>query len=172
MNPMFVDVSCKKCGARKRLDIGQPRAEQTLEEHVRLVIDPEMRKKGLGRIMLRELYHRAVLRGIEKIQAEVREDNGDFKLVYEEDDIIKFYYEEAVGTRAMRDFVSSEHPYGDGSWEDTTVPMNSLRSLWEGGEKLALRDISSKPRKCMANGMPKPCRICGNWEMCPKVSGM
>jgi type IV pilus assembly protein PilY1 len=77
----------------------------------------------------------------------LREDNGDFELVYEEDDIIRFYYDGAIGTRAMRDFVSSDQPYGDGSWDETNVPLNTLRSLWEGGEKLALRDISSKPRK-------------------------
>lgn len=36
---MFVDVSCKKCGARRRLDIGQPNAEQAVEEYIRLLID-------------------------------------------------------------------------------------------------------------------------------------
>jgi hypothetical protein len=32
-----VDVSCKKCGARRRLDIGSPAAGQTLEDYVHLV---------------------------------------------------------------------------------------------------------------------------------------
>ncbi len=36
---MFVDVSCKKCGGCKRLDVGQPADGQTLEEHLRLVIE-------------------------------------------------------------------------------------------------------------------------------------
>jgi len=48
MSPMFVDVSCKKCGARKRLDIGQPHAEQTLEEHVRLVLDRLSHQPSFG----------------------------------------------------------------------------------------------------------------------------
>jgi type IV pilus assembly protein PilY1 len=77
----------------------------------------------------------------------LREDNGDSKLVYEDDDIISFYYDGAIGTRAKRDSVSPDQPYGDGSWDETNVPLNTLKSLWEGGEKLALRDISSKPRK-------------------------
>ena len=36
---MFVDVSCKKCGARRRLDVGRPDADQAVEEYLRLLID-------------------------------------------------------------------------------------------------------------------------------------
>jgi hypothetical protein len=36
---MFVDVSCRKCGVHKRLDVGDPGAHQALEEHVRLLMD-------------------------------------------------------------------------------------------------------------------------------------
>ena len=42
---------------------------------IRCVIAKEMRKKGLAIIMLREVYDRAVMRGIQKIQAEIRDDN-------------------------------------------------------------------------------------------------
>jgi len=36
---MFVDVSCKKCGGRKRLDIGVPAGDRSVEEHLRLLTD-------------------------------------------------------------------------------------------------------------------------------------
>ena len=36
---MFVDISCKKCGQRQRLDIGEPAADQDMEEHLRLLTD-------------------------------------------------------------------------------------------------------------------------------------
>jgi acetyltransferase len=42
---------------------------------IRCVIAKGMRKKGLAQIMLREVYDRAVMRGIQKIQAEIRDDN-------------------------------------------------------------------------------------------------
>ncbi len=44
---------------------------------IRVVIHPRLRKKGLGNILLRELFDRAVLRGIQKIQSEVRDDNTE-----------------------------------------------------------------------------------------------
>jgi hypothetical protein len=34
---MRVDVSCRRCGQRQRLDVGAPAAGQTLEEHVHLL---------------------------------------------------------------------------------------------------------------------------------------
>lgn len=43
---------------------------------IRCVIAKEMRKKGLAIIMLREVYDRAVMRGIQKVQAEIRDDNA------------------------------------------------------------------------------------------------
>lgn len=36
---MRIDVSCKKCGARKRLEIGTPPAGQPVEEYLRLLHD-------------------------------------------------------------------------------------------------------------------------------------
>jgi hypothetical protein len=32
-----VNVTCRKCGASKRLDVGAPAAGQTVEEHLHLV---------------------------------------------------------------------------------------------------------------------------------------
>ena len=34
---MQVDVACRKCGARQRIDIGAPAAGQALEEYVHLL---------------------------------------------------------------------------------------------------------------------------------------
>jgi len=36
---MFVDVSCKKCGQRQRVDTGPRPADQAVPEHMRLVMD-------------------------------------------------------------------------------------------------------------------------------------
>lgn len=36
---MRIDVSCKKCGTRKRLEIGTPPAGQPVEEYLRLLHD-------------------------------------------------------------------------------------------------------------------------------------
>jgi hypothetical protein len=36
---MKVDVSCKKCGQRKRLEVGTPPADQPVEEFLRIVHD-------------------------------------------------------------------------------------------------------------------------------------
>jgi RimJ/RimL family protein N-acetyltransferase len=43
---------------------------------IRCVIAKSMRRKGLAKIMLREVYDRAVMRGIQKIQTEIRDDNA------------------------------------------------------------------------------------------------
>jgi type IV pilus assembly protein PilY1 len=77
----------------------------------------------------------------------LREDDGDFKLVYEDDNIIRFYFEEEAGTRIKRDYVSSASPYGDGTWDETNVSLRDMRSLFEAGKKLALRDLATRPRK-------------------------
>ena len=45
---MFVDVSCKKCGARKRLDVGQPGVGQAVEEYMRLLIDRLSHQPSFG----------------------------------------------------------------------------------------------------------------------------
>ena len=34
---MKVDVSCRKCGNRQRLDIGEPAAGQSIEDHLHIV---------------------------------------------------------------------------------------------------------------------------------------
>lgn len=34
---MRVDVVCRKCGGRERLDLGEPAAGQSLDEHLHLV---------------------------------------------------------------------------------------------------------------------------------------
>jgi len=36
---MKVDVSCKKCGQQKRLEIGQPAAGQALADYLRILHD-------------------------------------------------------------------------------------------------------------------------------------
>lgn len=35
---MHVDVSCRKCGQRRRLDVGEP-ADRTREEHLHFVVE-------------------------------------------------------------------------------------------------------------------------------------
>jgi hypothetical protein len=45
---MFVDVSCKKCGSHKRLDVGGPGAGQTVEEYLRLVMDRWSHQPSFG----------------------------------------------------------------------------------------------------------------------------
>jgi type IV pilus assembly protein PilY1 len=77
----------------------------------------------------------------------LREDNGDFRLLYEEDTIIQFYFDEENGTRVRRNYVSADKPYGDDSWDETNISMNDIRSMWEAGKKLALRDLHAHPRK-------------------------
>jgi len=45
---MFVDVSCKKCGQRKRLDVGAARRGQPPEEFVRLLLDRWSHQPSFG----------------------------------------------------------------------------------------------------------------------------
>ncbi len=45
---MFVDVSCRKCGQRKRLDVGEPATGQGLEDHIRLINDRLMHQPSFG----------------------------------------------------------------------------------------------------------------------------
>ena len=61
---------------------------------IRVVIAVKYRKKGLGQIMLRELYDRAMQRGVEKVQAYLRHDDADAaamlkKLGYKREAIFK-----------------------------------------------------------------------------------
>ena len=37
MSPVHVDVTCRKCGSARRLDVGSPSPGQSLEEHLYLV---------------------------------------------------------------------------------------------------------------------------------------
>lgn len=45
---MFVDVSCKKCGQRQRLDVGRPAADQPLEEYLHLVTERLSHQPSFG----------------------------------------------------------------------------------------------------------------------------
>jgi hypothetical protein len=36
---MFVEISCKKCGQRKRMDIGAPPANGSVEEYLHLLTE-------------------------------------------------------------------------------------------------------------------------------------
>lgn len=45
---MFVDVSCKKCGQRKRLEVGAVPVGQPLEEFVRLMVDRLSHQPSFG----------------------------------------------------------------------------------------------------------------------------
>ena len=45
---MFVDVSCKKCRARKRLDVGHPTEGQALDEYLRVVADRLAHQPSFG----------------------------------------------------------------------------------------------------------------------------
>ncbi len=79
----------------------------------------------------------------------MREDNGDFKLIYEDDPIIGFHFDENNWTKVRRDHVSADYPYGDGVWDETNIDLSDVRSMWEAGKELSLRDISDTgtPRK-------------------------
>jgi len=45
---MFVDVSCKKCGQRRRLEVGQPPNHQSLEEYCHLVTERLTHQPSFG----------------------------------------------------------------------------------------------------------------------------
>lgn len=91
---------------------------------VRMVISPKHRKRGLGRIMLRELYDRAVARGVEKIQAMVRDDD--------ETSIQQLkrlgFKKEAVFRNHAIDQQNRQH--------DVVVMYNDLSELWSTMEDL------------------------------------
>ena len=91
---------------------------------IRLVILPNMRKKGLGHVMLRELYDRAVLRGIQKIQAEVRDDNQDAKALLKR----LGFRKEAVFKKHAMDMQGKLH--------DMIIYCNDLSDLWKKMEDL------------------------------------
>ncbi|HJW68592.1 MAG TPA: hypothetical protein VJ829_04460 [Candidatus Binatia bacterium] len=37
MSPVHVDVTCRKCGSSRRLDVGSPSAGQSMQEYLHLV---------------------------------------------------------------------------------------------------------------------------------------
>jgi type IV pilus assembly protein PilY1 len=86
----------------------------------------------------------------------LREDtNGDGRLVYKDDLIVKTRYEAGTGevkADLYRD--TSPSPDGDGKADDpssptATVGLRDLRPIWEAGRRLALRDESTNPRKIL-----------------------
>jgi RimJ/RimL family protein N-acetyltransferase len=91
---------------------------------IRMVILPNMRKKGLGNFMLRELYDRAVLRGIQRIQAEVRDDNQDAKTLLKR----LGFRKEAVFKKHAMDMQGKLH--------DMIIYCNDLSDLWKKMEDL------------------------------------
>jgi len=49
---------------------------------IRLVTDPEFRRQGLGRILAREVFHLALLLKVQKVTAEMMEDQQDAVRVF------------------------------------------------------------------------------------------
>jgi len=86
---------------------------------MRMVIDRKYRKKGLGRILLRELYDRAIARGVEKIQSIVRSDD--------ESSIARLrrlgFKKEALFKKHAIDSKGHKH--------DVVVMYNDLSELWD-----------------------------------------
>ncbi|HEU4504609.1 MAG TPA: hypothetical protein VFR79_07240 [Nitrospira sp.] len=82
--------------------------------------------------------------------ANLREDNGDHRLVYTDDNIVETCVDSDGNARILR-YVDSD---GDGKKDSTTaldcnadgVDLRQMNGIWEAGKKLALRDISAKPR--------------------------
>jgi type IV pilus assembly protein PilY1 len=80
----------------------------------------------------------------------LREDNGNHKLVYTEDNIVETCLDADNNAKFLR-YVDSD---GDGKKDSTTsldcntygIDLRQMNGVWEAGRKLALRDISAKPR--------------------------
>ena len=81
----------------------------------------------------------------------LREDNGDHRLVYGEDPIIV----NCVDSELNAKFLRYPDTNGNGKKDDSTstldcdsdgVDIREMSAVWEAGKKLALRDIGSKPR--------------------------
>ena len=91
---------------------------------IRLTIHQMFRNKGLGKIMLRELYDRAVMRGVDKLQALAREDNeGAFRLL------------RRLGFRKEATFKGHAVDAG-GRKHDVIVYSSDLNRLWKKMEDL------------------------------------
>ncbi len=86
---------------------------------IRCVIAKEMRKKGLAIIMLREVYDRAVMRGIQKIQAEIRDDNTQAIALIKR----LGFKKEAVLKKHAMDMQGKLH--------DMIIFYNDLSDLWQ-----------------------------------------
>jgi len=86
---------------------------------IRIVIHPRLRKKGLGKFLLRELYDRAIMRGVQKIQTEVREDNRDAIALLKR----LGFKKEAVFKKHAMDSAGKMH--------DMLVFYNDLSDLWK-----------------------------------------
>lgn len=91
---------------------------------IRMVIGARYRKKGLGRIMLRELYDLAIARGIAKIQSAVRADD--------ESSLFQLkrlgFKKEAVFRRHAVDTQGRKH--------DVVVMYDDLSELWDSMDDL------------------------------------
>ncbi len=85
----------------------------------------------------------------------LREDtNGDSRLVYKDDKIIRTRYDAATGDVKVDLFVdTSPSPDGDGQADSTTpsstVTLKDIKPVWEAGKKLAERDTTALPRKIL-----------------------
>lgn len=86
---------------------------------IRCVIAKEMRKKGLAIIMLREVYDRAVMRDIQKIQAEIRDDNTHAIALIKR----LGFKKEAVFRKHAMDMQGKLH--------DMLIFYNDLSDLWQ-----------------------------------------
>ncbi|MDH5667009.1 MAG: hypothetical protein OEY86_03235 [Nitrospira sp.] len=81
----------------------------------------------------------------------LREDNGDHRLVYTEDPII----ENCVDSDLNAKFIRYPDTNGNGKKDDSSttpdcdtdgVDIRNMNAVWEAGKQLALRDIGAKPR--------------------------
>ncbi|MBN2498998.1 MAG: GNAT family N-acetyltransferase [Deltaproteobacteria bacterium] len=91
---------------------------------VRLTIHKMFRRKGLGKIMLREIYDRAMMRGVAKVQAMVRADNeGAIKLLRR-----LGFRKEAIFRKHAMDINGRKH--------DVVIFFNDVGALWKKMEDL------------------------------------
>jgi type IV pilus assembly protein PilY1 len=85
----------------------------------------------------------------------LREDsNGDGRLVYKDDKIIRTRYDSGTGEVKADLFVdTTPSPDGDGladsATPSSTVALKDIKPVWEAGKKLAERDTGAAPRKIL-----------------------
>lgn len=93
---------------------------------IRLQVHPDYRMRGLGQAMLRELCDRAAMRGIDKIQAQVRADNKEGLRLLKK-----------LGFR--REGTFKKHAIAkDGTRHDVVLLFQDLEALWARMEDLNL----------------------------------